>query len=263
MDGERERESIFKSDSLRIVRRELTKEKRESGKGTRVLVWTRVKGSSSRIQGKAPIFKSKRGNQVRGVPMIVWYCILFVIDWIVMYEGMGIVISWKSEWKSGFWDFSRNRKAGRAWLPGDACTKPSFWVSTMNRLAAEDEPPGGTNPVSLFLVIFWCFGIPVVWPWCLYVLVWILMLIDSAYDDFAARYYFWYEIGRLGFMWRVGNNCAWYKFVIWPDVTKIRLFYDLQMFVDEYESLKWCIMGFGLMFCWVLTMISCQEKYGK
>ncbi|QCD86417.1 hypothetical protein DEO72_LG3g939 [Vigna unguiculata] len=60
---ERERESIFESDSLRIVRRELTKEKRESGKGTRVLVWTRVKGSSSRIQGKAPIFKSKRGNQ--------------------------------------------------------------------------------------------------------------------------------------------------------------------------------------------------------
>jgi len=74
------------------VRRELTEEKRESGRGTRVLVWRRIKGSSSRNQGKAPIFKSKRGNQVRGVPMIVWCCILFVIDCIAMYEGMGIVI---------------------------------------------------------------------------------------------------------------------------------------------------------------------------
>jgi len=65
MEGERE--SILESDSLWIVRRVLTKEKREFWRGTRVLVWGRVKGSSSGIQGKASIFKSKRGNQVRGV----------------------------------------------------------------------------------------------------------------------------------------------------------------------------------------------------
>jgi len=33
----------------------------------------------------------------------------------------------------------------------------------MNRLAVKDEPPGGTNTVSRFLVIFDAFGIFVVW----------------------------------------------------------------------------------------------------
>jgi len=217
MEGEREHPWVwYFEDSEERVDRGVAWDWR----GTRVLVWRRVKGSSSGIQGKASVFKSKRGNQVRGVPMIVWCCILFVIDWIVMYEGMGIVIFVKIRMKIEFLGFFQKP-------PGGSCVTTRRRTHQTQFLGINDEPPGGTNPVSLFLVIFWCFGIPVVWLWCLYVLVWILMLIDSAYVDFAARYYFWYEIGRLGFMWRVGNNCAWYKFVIWHDVTKMRLFYDL------------------------------------
>ncbi|QCE04443.1 hypothetical protein DEO72_LG8g2479 [Vigna unguiculata] len=64
--------------------------------------------------------------------------------------------------KSGFWNFSKNRLAGRAGLPGDTCTRPSFWVSAMNCLAAENEPPGGTNTVTLFLAILDIFG----YLWC-------------------------------------------------------------------------------------------------
>jgi len=34
----------------------------------------------------------------------------------------------------------------------------------MNRLAAEDEPPGGTNTVTLSLAVLKNFGVPVIWP---------------------------------------------------------------------------------------------------
>jgi len=63
-----------------------------------------------------------------------------------------------------FLDFPRIRLAAHELLPGGTCVFTSFWVSSMNRLATEDEPPGGTNTVTLSLADLNNFGVPVMWP---------------------------------------------------------------------------------------------------
>jgi len=79
-----------------------------------------------------------------------------------MYVGMGTAIYVKIKGELGFWNFSRNRLAGHTWPLGDTSTRPSFWVSVMNRLVAEDESPGGTNPISLL----WSFFMFLRYLWC-------------------------------------------------------------------------------------------------
>jgi len=66
-----------------------------------------------------------------------------------------------SEFHLGFWNFPETAWRSRATCQVTQATNTVFWDSSMNRLAAENDPPGDANWVAQFFVVLDIFGLPV------------------------------------------------------------------------------------------------------